>query len=386
MSEASSMFDLISEQNEEREYFDTGGVGQSHEFYTGEEQFLREMRGIYGRRWLPVDHVSRLPEPGCFTTLNIGSGSLLLLRGDEGIQAYHNYCRHRGYKLVEEAVGKRQSLVCIYHCWVYNRNGALKSLNGTYFDHFFDKEKNGLLRVRTEIRHGIVFVCFAEDPPDLDEALGEFDRFADVYELADLECVQYKDYPVASNWKLVAHNVNESLHFPTAHKDLHKVTDFDAAGTYDLEGDDIVGAWQMLREGYDSISTTGRSDRAPMPLVPPEDRRKVNWITILPNLLFGLTTDYVMMQWVWPESPGSCVVRHFWLFHPRETAKESFSHEPVFALWDKANYEDWELCERTHRGLSNPMWSPGQLSLDEEVVAQIDAWVLSHTRDMEGRA
>ncbi|WP_206539259.1 aromatic ring-hydroxylating oxygenase subunit alpha [Nocardiopsis halotolerans] len=386
MSEASSMFDLISEQNEEREYFDTGGVGQSHEFYTGEEQFVREMRDIYGRRWLPVDHVSRLPEPGCFTTLNIGSGSLLLLRGDEGIQAYHNYCRHRGYKLVEEAAGKRQSLVCIYHCWVYNRNGALRSLNGTYLDHFFDKEENGLLRVRTEIRHGIVFVCFAEDPPDLDEALGEFDRFANAYELADLRCVQYKDYPVASNWKLVAHNVNESLHFPTAHKDLHKVTDFDAAGTYDLKGDDIVGAWQMLREGYNSISTTGRSDRAPMPLVPPEDRRKVNWITILPNLLFGLTTDYVMMQWVWPESPGSCVVRHFWLFHPTETAKESFSHEPVFALWDKANYEDWELCERTHRGLSNPRWSPGQLSLDEEVVAQIDAWVLGHTRNAEGGA
>ncbi|MGW5877620.1 aromatic ring-hydroxylating oxygenase subunit alpha [Nocardiopsis terrae] len=383
MTDASSMFDLISEQNEEREYFDTGGIGQSHEFYTGEEQFRREMRLVYGQRWLPVDHVSRLPEPGCFTTLNIGSGSILLLHGDEGIRAYHNYCRHRGYKLVEEAAGKRQSLVCIYHCWVYNRNGGLKTFNGTYFDHFFTKEENGLVPVRTEIRHGVVFVCFAEDPPDLDQALGEFDRFAEAYELSELKCMQYKDYPVASNWKLVAHNVNESLHFPTAHKDLHKVTDFDAAGTYDLRGEDLVGAWQMLREGYESISTTGHSDRSPMPLVPLEDRRKVNWITILPNLLFGLTSDYVMMQWVWPESPGSCVVRHFWLFHPDETAKESFSHEPVFALWDKANYEDWELCERTHRGLSNPMWRPGQLSLDEEVVAQIDAWVLSHTRGTE---
>lgn len=60
---------------------------------------------------------------------------------------------------------------------------------------------------------------------------------------------------------------------------------------------------------------------------------------------------------------------------PSETAKSDFSHEAVFALWDKANYEDWEMCERTHRGLSNPLWTPGQLSLDEEVVSQIDSWV-----------
>lgn len=170
MTRASSMFQLISEQAEQRPYFETGGIGRSHEFYTGEEQHRREMARIYGRRWLPVDHVSRLKEKGSYTTLNIGTGSVLLLHGDNGIQAYHNYCRHRGYKLVEEAAGKRQSLVCLYHCWVYDRNGALKSYNGTYFDHFFEKEKNGLLPVRTEIRHGVVFVAFSDDAPDLDES------------------------------------------------------------------------------------------------------------------------------------------------------------------------------------------------------------------------
>ncbi|GAA2997971.1 aromatic ring-hydroxylating oxygenase subunit alpha [Actinokineospora diospyrosa] len=374
-----SMFDLISEQDEDRPYFATGGRGRTHAFYTGEEQFRLEMERVYGKKWLPVDHVSRFPEKGSYATLNIGSGSILLLNGDNGIQAYHNYCRHRGYKLVEEPAGKRQSIVCIYHCWVYDRNGKLKSLNGTYLDHFFAKEDNGLIPVRTEVRFGVVFVAFSDEAGDLDEALGEFGRFAEVYDLESLVCAQAKDYPVASNWKLVAHNVNESLHFPTAHKDLHKITDFDDAGTYELRGD-IVGAWQVIRSKYNSVSMTGRSDRAPMPKVPPGDLHKINWITILPNLLFGFTADYVMMQWVWPESPGTCTVRHFWLFHPSETAKPDFSHEAVFALWDKANYEDWELCERTHRGLSNPMWSPGQLSLDEEVVSQIDEWVARLTQ------
>lgn len=380
MTRPSSMLNLIGKQEEERPYFETGGVGRSHEFYTGEAQYRREMSRIYGRRWLPVDHVSRFKERGTYATLNIGSGSVLIMHGDDGIQAYHNYCRHRGYKLVEEPIGKRQSIVCLYHCWVYDRNGRLKSWNGTYLDHFFDKEKNGLLPIRTEIRYGVVFITFSDNPPDLDVSLGEFGQFANAYELANLQCVQAKDYPVACNWKLVAHNVNESLHFPTTHKDLHKITDYDAAGTYDLKGD-IVGAWQAIRTGYNSVSMTGRSDRSPMPLVPEADLQKVNWITILPNLLFGFTADYVMMQWVWPESPATSYVRHFWLFHPSEVARSDFSHEAVFALWDKANYEDWELCERTHRGLADPTWVPGQLSLDEEVVSQIDAWIVRETAE-----
>lgn len=373
-----ALIDRISPQDEEREYFATGGAGRSHEFYTGEEQFRREMRSIFGRKWLPVDHVSRLSQPGQYATVDIGPSSVLLINGDEGIQAFHNYCRHRGYKLVEESYGRRQSLVCIYHCWVYDKNGALKKNNGTYLDHFFDRDVNGLLRIATETRHGVVFISFADEPEDIDQALGEFGVFAEAYDLERLTCAQWKDYPVACNWKLVAHNVNESLHFPTAHKDLHAVTDFDDAGTYTLEGD-IVGAWQQMREGYNSVSLTGVSDRQPLPNVPEGDVNRINWITILPTLLFGFTADYVMMQWVWPQTPDSCYVRHFWLFDPAEADKPTFNHDAVFNLWDKANYEDWELCERTHRGLANPYWQPGILSLDEEVVSQIDEWVAANT-------
>lgn len=380
MRSQDALIHRVSPQNDDREFFVTGGVGQSHEFYVGEEQFRSEMRQIYGKRWLPVDHVSRLSENGRFTTVDIGATSVLLMHGDVGIQAFHNYCRHRGFKLVEEPEGKRNSVVCMYHCWVYDRNGSLKNLNGTYLDHFFDKSENGLISIATQVRHGMVFVCFAEDPEDLDEALGEFGVFAEAYDLDQLSCIQWKDYSVACNWKLVAHNVNESLHFPTAHKDLHRITDFDDAGTYMLEGD-IVGAWQQIRDGFNAVSMTGSSSREPMPNVPRGDLSRINWITILPNLLFGFTADYVMAQWVWPESPGTCYVRHFWLFHPDAVDRPDFDHSEVFSLWDKANYEDWELCERTHRGLSNPMWRPGQLSYDEEVVSQIDAWVAGHTSE-----
>lgn len=372
----------LGNQDEERPYFTTGGRGRSREFYTGSHQFEREMAEIYAKKWLPVDHVSRFQSFGDFATVTIGDRSVLIMRGDDGIQAFHNFCPHRGYKLVEEAYGRRQSMVCIYHCWVFDRNGALKNNNGTYLDHFFSKDENGLVRIRTEVRYGIVFVNFSDEPEDLDASLGEFGVFAEAYDLESLEVVAWKDYPVACNWKLVAHNVNESLHFPTAHKDLHRITDFDDAGTYILEGD-IVGAWQQIRDGFNSVSMSGLSPRAPLPNVPEGELSRINWITILPNLLFGFTADYVMAQWVYPESERTCYVRHFWLFHPDETSKVDFSYEDVFRLWDKANYEDWELCERTHRGLSNPMWVPGQLSLDEEVVAQIDEWVALHTA--EGR-
>lgn len=372
------MLDLLGEQDEERAYLETAGVGRDSDFYTGSEQYAREIERIFSSRWLAVDHVSRFPDTGSYTTVDVGTSSLLLMRGENRIQAYHNFCRHRGFKLVEEPCGKRKNIVCPYHSWVYSCSGELKKHSGTFPPERFDLAANGLLAVATEVRFGIVFVCFDEMPTDLDEALGDFGMFADRYELESLECTVAKDYPVQCNWKLVAHNVNESLHFPSAHKDLHRITDYDAAGTYVLRGD-VVGAWQLIREGNNSVAMSGRSDRAPIPQVPEEDIGKINWITILPHLLLGMTSDYVMMQWVWPESPESCYVRHLWLFHPSETAKSTFSHDAVFVLWDKANLEDWELCERTHRGVRNSRWTPGQLTYDEEVVSQIDAWVAAHT-------
>lgn len=376
----SSMFDLLPPQPEASEGFEKLLLGQTSEYFAGANQYQRELERIYRREWLAVEQVSRLREPGQFTTVNVGGDSLLIVRGDAQIQAFHNFCRHRGLRLVEECSGRRARFLCPYHHWVYDRNGNLTKIVGTMLDELFDPAEHGLVKVHTEVRHGIVFVCLADEPPSLDEHLGDFPIFAKRYELDDLVCTSGKDYVVQSNWKVIFHNVNEALHFPAMHADLDRVTDYDKAGYYQMRGN-IVGAWQSLREGFNSISMSGLSTRPPLPDVPPVDRHQVNWISLLPNLLIAFTSDYVSFQWVWPLAPDRSLVRHLWAFHPKAAAAPTFSDHEVVALWDKANLEDWVICEQCHRGLASPSVRPGVFALDEEVLYQIDRYVVNATRD-----
>lgn len=368
----------LAETQQDRPFASTGARGRSREFYTGDEQYEKEMTEIFGRHWLPVEHVSRLKEKGAFVTLKFDNIHILLMRGDDGIKAYHNYCTHRGWCLVEEGSGKRDKHICKYHCWLFDSNGELNAWNGTYLDSSFTPEKASLRPIHTEVRYGMVFVCFDQNPSDIDEALGDFEKFATIYDLENFKFVDTRDYSVDCNWKLVMHNINESLHFPATHPYVHKMADYDAAGVYDVKGD-IVCSYNRIREGLNTVSLTGKTNRPPLQGIPEKDQELVNWVSILPNLMFGFCTDYVLMQWAWPVSSSKCIVRNHWLFHSNQVSQADFSSDDVIDMWLKTNDEDWEICERTQRGIESRYWEPGFLSLDEEIVSRIDEWVAAQT-------
>jgi len=367
-----------AEAPQNRPFAKTGGYGRSREFYSGNDHYEREMDMIFNRHWLPVEHVSRLKERGAFVTLKFDKIHVLLMRGDNGIKAYHNYCTHRGWCLVEEPSGKREKHLCGYHCWVFDLNGDLNAWNGTYLNPSFDHEKASLRPIRTEVRHGMVFICFNPNPFDIDESLGDFAKIAKIYDLESLECVDTRDDSVDCNWKLVMHNINESLHFPATHPYVHKALDYDDAGVYDVKGN-IVSSYNRVRPGVDTASITRQTNRPPFPGVLEEDKDRVIWVSILPNLMFGFSADYIFMQWAWPRSSSTCFVRNHWLFHPIQISQPDFSPDDVVNMWFKTNDEDWEICERTQRGIELRHWEPGFLSLDEEVVHQIDEWVAAQT-------
>jgi glycine betaine catabolism A len=352
-----------------------GGATPPSEYFVGTAQYAREQMHIFKREWLCVAHVDSLRTAGDFVTREVAGQLVLLVRSGSHVCAFHNLCRHRGCKLVEEPAGQRRGFACPYHRWAYDTAGKLMSAPGTQHLKQFRAEDHSLRPILVEVRFGLVFICFAESPPDLDAHLGQdFASFAVRYELASLRSTVRKDYDVKANWKLIVHNINECLHFPVLHSDLHRVTDFDASGTHHLSGN-VIGAWQSFRDSVKALSMSGDTDRRPMPAIVDAERQRVNWITLLPNLLFAFTSDYVMMQWVWPQGPARSKVWNEWYFHPDAVARPGFSHDEVFALWDKANYEDWSICERNHEGVQSPGWTPGTYALDEEVLFDFDQYV-----------
>jgi len=76
------------------------------------------------------------------------------------LRAFHNVCRHRAYAVTKKECGSSIVLGCRYHGWSYDTRGNL--IKAPEFENIagFEKEKNGLWEVNTEIREGMVFVNF----------------------------------------------------------------------------------------------------------------------------------------------------------------------------------------------------------------------------------
>ncbi|WP_406729318.1 Rieske 2Fe-2S domain-containing protein [Streptomyces sp. GD-15H] len=45
--------------------------------------------------------------------------------GDEEVWAFHNVCRHRGARILDEERGSVGNIVCGYHHWTYGVDGTL---------------------------------------------------------------------------------------------------------------------------------------------------------------------------------------------------------------------------------------------------------------------
>ncbi len=96
-------------------------------YYASPDVFAAEQERIFEAMWFCATRSSDLALPGRFKKVQIGSESVLLVRGRDGLlRAFLNICRHRGAQLCTEAEGQvRRSLRCPYHSWTYALDGRL---------------------------------------------------------------------------------------------------------------------------------------------------------------------------------------------------------------------------------------------------------------------
>ena len=135
-------------------------------FFTDDALYEAELEGIFACHWLFVASEPEIPEGGDYRTYQIGPYPIFILRQDDGsIAAFHNTCRHRGARILQQASGVVGSkLVCPYHRWSYDTSGRVVGC-GASRDH--DRPPDMRLKpVHLRVLAGLIFVCLAEEPPD----------------------------------------------------------------------------------------------------------------------------------------------------------------------------------------------------------------------------
>ena len=193
-----------------------------------------------------------------------------------------NVCTHRGAAVCRSEIGNTTAHRCAFHGWAFGPDGDLV---GVPFERLqygrgldgkgLDKSKHGLRKARVEIAAGVVFACWSDHAPSLDEFLGDF-RFYLEAQLArtagGMEVAgPPQRYVIDANWKVIAEGFfGDAYHVITVHRsfnDLGKVTSQSDRPLYTFKASDH--GHTMLCFDYESYGLTGPPEQLLRMAVPP---------------------------------------------------------------------------------------------------------------------
>jgi Rieske 2Fe-2S family protein len=341
--------------------------------FTDPDVLLWEQDALFRGGWVCAGHADQVRERGDFLMVEIGGDSVFVVADDDGIpRAFHNVCRHRGARLVQEPEGRMRRLQCPYHAWTYGFDGALRSAPFTEGLEDFDAACNGLKPVRLAVVEGLLLLDLSGTAPAPQEHVGDLEALMARYRFGELRRGARLVYDVGANWKAIAENYSECLHCPGVHPELNRLSHY-------LSGEEITGAgaWcggsMTLEEGFETMATDGGHGRPPIDGV--TDLRSVLYFVLFPNTLVSLHPDYVMLHTLWPRETGRTEVICEWFFEVRTVEADGFDPADAVEFWDQVNREDWHVCELTQRGMASSAYEPGRYTTQEGDVHEFDAMV-----------
>ncbi|MEX2298669.1 MAG: aromatic ring-hydroxylating dioxygenase subunit alpha [Dongiaceae bacterium] len=348
--------------------------------YSSAEFFALEKEHLFLSNWQIVCHVSELPNPGAYVTLDLLGERAVAVRGEDGeIRAFYNVCRHRAAAVVKGRSGScRHALRCPYHGWTYGLDGALKAVPGEKSFPGLDKPGFGLTQIEAEVWMGFVFVRFRAGGPSVAERMAHYApelapyRFADMIPAGDI----WKTEP-GVDWKNVMDNYLEGYHVPVGHPGLYRL--FGVGYETDVKPGHVSRAMHWLHDTPSENWTEGRY-QALLPEIdhlPAARRRAWAYYTLLPNIAFDVYPDQIDFFHVVPTAPGKCRIRSraYRLPNPSPTLKAvQYLNWRINA---QVQYEDEELIRSVQEGLGSESYGSGILSEKEMCLAQMHDYVRS---------
>jgi len=335
--------------------------------YSDPEFFSVEMQRVMRPSWQVVCHISDVPATGDYHTLEYLGESVVVIRGQDGeLRAFTNVCRHRGARLLDGPSGCAKKLVCPYHAWTYDLDGALTGvpMKATY--PALDQAKLGLVPVAHEIWQGFIFVRLEDDGgPTVAEMMAPYLPEVEPYRFEDLRAFgRVTLRPRAVNWKNVGDNYSDGLHIAVAHPGLKRLM----GNGYGVEAQAHVDKmWGPIVDRA-SANPSERAYQKYLPNVPhlSEDRQRLwTYFKLWPNVAFDIYPDQVdFMQWL-PVSPTETLIREIAYAVPDDRREMQAARYLNWRINRQVNAEDTWLIERVQDGMASESFTVGPLGESE---------------------
>ena len=383
------------------------GWSLEQRFYTDPEIYQLELDQVVMRNWIFAAHVSELANPGDFKVVNVASESAIVVHGQDGlIRAFANVCRHRGSLVCLEEAGNTRKFTCPYHGWVYNSEGELTGTRNMPGD--FRREEHGLHPLSISRIHGLIFICFCDDPLSMESAQREMQAPMEMFDFPNLKVAASKSYPIAANWKLAVENYQECYHCAPAHAEYAKmhtlmlddkkyervqrnmVERMPACGMTDLCIDRNEAQAPPGEQGYSYSRSalfegykTGSRDGEPVaPLLGNlEDYDGgASDFAIGPFTYFLAYSDHVVGYVFTPVDLENCECRVYWFVRSDAEEGKDYDLAELMWLWDVTTYADEKIIVDNWKGVRSRYYRPGRLSGMEKSEQRWLEWLLHELR------
>jgi phenylpropionate dioxygenase-like ring-hydroxylating dioxygenase large terminal subunit len=391
--------------------------------YSDSELFALEQERIFGKAWMFLAHESEIAQPGDYVLRRIVDDSFIVIRDEAGtVRVHYNMCLHRGMQLCRAEIGNTSHFRCPYHAWTYRNTGEL---NGVPFhkDAYGGEEVLAtqgrflLSPPRTAIRNGMIFASLDPEAPDLDDYLGGFTYFLDLYTRqseAGLEVRGPQRWIVDANWKIAAENfAGDTYHTPVTHSSVVEIglfrepkarkrkegalywADVGGGTTYKLP----VGTFEenMAHVGYPEsvIASAKRTWTPEQRALVTDPGFMISAATIFPNLSFvhnwpqvneeGLVAPFISIR-LWQPLSATRTEIFSW-FAVDRLAPDSFKEASYKAylmcfgssgMFEQDDVENWNSITQMAKGqLAKQMRLNSRMGLDNQdrpIQPRLESW------------
>ena len=379
------------------------GYSLDQRFYTDPDVYELELERIVYRNWIFAGHVSQLPEPGDFRVLNVAGESAIIVRGKDGtINGFANVCRHRGSLVCLEEHGHTDKFACPYHGWMYDIDGKLFAARDMPED--FDMSAHSLKTVSVGIVHGLIFVCFTDDPLSLDACREELAEPMAMFDFENLKVAATKSYDIPANWKLSIENYQECYHCATAHPEyarmhtlmlddskrdrvqVRMLESMASCGLKEIYVNRVDTAALPGEMGYGYSRTalfdkykTGSKDGEP---VAPLLGKLTDFDKGASDFNFGgfsfmlAYSDHVVAYVFTPIDHNNSRCEIYWMVRGDAEEGKDYDVDKLTWLWDITTISDKEIIVNNSKGVHSKYYQPGPFSgMEKEERIYID-WIL----------
>lgn len=364
------------------------------EAYTSEEYFEYEKETILKKEWICIAHVSQIPKPGDYISLDVLGEPMIVVRGkDNGIHVLSRVCPHRAMDIMPvgfgyDPRGKVRLFMCPYHSWTFDLSGQLKGAPEMQKTCDFNRKELSLVEFRSEIWEGFVFVTFNPDVEPVARQLADLHKDVAAWKMGEMDVVVEMEWDLPINWKNMIENWMEPYHHMGIHvKTLQPMMPAKGCWTEEYHPHYTrahLPYRQSLIDAMKDAEAKGEhfGSFPPIPGIPEEF--KYEWTVHVGYPAFMMLTGPNCALWyrLLPISAEKIHLVTTILVNKEAQAHPDF--EKHLAMETQAlkdfHLEDVEVCTAVQRGLNSQAFQHGRMSYLEKPVYQIQCYLADRIR------